>query len=434
MEQTATIRDELFAYMSKKDITINKFAEITGVHSGTLNRVMKGEQAFAMNHLEKVTKTLGLAEDYFYEKYVVECLYTFAPTWRRIRPFIERCADLDRMDCIERLVEGLLDDLNYAPMLFELAEELFEQKKWQAAAILYENVALSEKFQHSERLALCKFRLFTINTGDDPKQNLIQAALFEPYVDRLEEVYQLDALKYLLNTYSALGQWDKANQFANKMLKLAKIQYELLKKQYHQRDKSGESNKKAVYKYILYAELMISAIYENMGDYKTALRLIPNYTDFSWIREKDEEAQLTIKQFQEWGKANTYLYRLQDGQIEVLEEYVEYVSTQENEIFTALFKIVETANRYHWNVDHIIERFSDYIPNRDYYSVFTKRNKQIQDSSYTRFQNELAKYYLTRKHIDLDEISLAGAELTATFDAGRNVIKGKLSVEFEVEF
>ncbi|WP_150276007.1 transcriptional regulator [Paenibacillus tepidiphilus] len=433
MNQTAAIRDELFAYLDKESITVNKFAEITGIHSGTLNRVMKGEQAFAMIHLEKVTKTLGLAEDHFYNKYVDECLYTFAPTWRRIRPFIERCAELERLDCIERLVQGLLDDLAYAPMLFELAEELFDQKKWQAAAILYENVALSEKFQHSERLALCKFRLFTINTGDDPKQNLIQAALFEPYVDRLDEGYQLEAIKSLLNINGALNQYHKVIELADKMQSMAKIRYKL----HHQSTRKEEAvftNEKPIYKYILYANLMIAGAYEMMGQYKTALSMVPTYMDTNWIRENDAEAELTIRQFQEWGIANTFLYRLQDGQIEVLDDYVEYVATRENEIFTALYKIIETANRYHWNVDHIIERFSDYIPYRDYYSVFTKRNKQIQDSNYTRFQNELAKYYLTRKHIDLSEVSLAGADLTATFDAERNVIKGKLSVEFEVEF
>lgn len=91
--------------------------------------------------------------------------------------------------------------------------------------MLYESVAESEKYQHSERLALCQYRLFTIALGEDRDANLRAAVQFEGFVNRLDEVDQLDALKDLANTYSALRHWDKVMAMAKEMGNKATIQY-----------------------------------------------------------------------------------------------------------------------------------------------------------------------------------------------------------------
>lgn len=93
---------------------------------------------------------------------------------RRIRPFIIKCAVLGRLDCIERIVTRLLDNLSYVPALFDVAEELFVSKYHQAAALLYDNVSKAEKFQHSERLAFCRYRLFLVELGNDLEKTIEQ--------------------------------------------------------------------------------------------------------------------------------------------------------------------------------------------------------------------------------------------------------------------
>ncbi|MFD1903544.1 hypothetical protein ACFSQ7_04455 [Paenibacillus rhizoplanae] len=138
-----------------------------------------------------------------------------------------KCAELGRTDCIERLVENLLDNLTYVPMLYEVAEGLFQQGHWPAAALLYENVSASEKYQYSERLATCQYRLFQIALGDDQSTNLRAATLFESYVPRLNEADQLDGLKDLLEVYYSLQQWPKVDELAEKMLGLATLRYNL---------------------------------------------------------------------------------------------------------------------------------------------------------------------------------------------------------------
>ncbi|WNS42597.1 helix-turn-helix transcriptional regulator [Paenibacillus sp. MMS20-IR301] len=431
MKHTIKIRDEIAAYLSEHDLSNNQFAIICGIHSGTLSRVMKGQQALAMNHLIRITRAMGLAEDYFYGKYVDEIMVDSAPTWRRLRPFLLQCASLSRLDCIEAIVQNLLDNLLYVPLLFEVAEELYQQGHLQAAALIYENVGASEKYQHSERLALCQYRLFLMALGDDPHNNLIAAVLFENYVSKLDELNQLDALKQLAHTYSSLHQWQKVSELADELLRLASLQYQLLKGGSRTAD-HGRVAQRPVYAYILYAQLLRANVLEECGDHKAALELIPVYMDAGWIREDDEEARRIIAQYQVWGTANIYLNRLMDGQIEVLDEYVEYISVRESEIFTALSKIVQSANRYNWNVDSILRRFAAYIPYRQYSSIFGVSNKLIMNDNYTRFCKELAAYYLSRRRYNNDDVSMRGVDLSVKLDNTQNVIRGTLSVDFEI--
>ncbi|WP_283657599.1 hypothetical protein [Paenibacillus sp. RC343] len=97
-----------------------------------------------------------------------------------------------------------------------MAEDFFKDGKHAAAAILYESVAISERKQYSERLALCQYRLFTINIGDDQNQNFEAACHFHPFVERLDEIDQLDALKGLANVYRSLRQWGKVDKTVQK--------------------------------------------------------------------------------------------------------------------------------------------------------------------------------------------------------------------------
>jgi hypothetical protein len=43
--------------------------------------------------------------------------------WRRIGPLLLRCADLDKLDSIQRIARHIMENLMYAPLLFDTAEE-----------------------------------------------------------------------------------------------------------------------------------------------------------------------------------------------------------------------------------------------------------------------------------------------------------------------
>ncbi|MEK3791682.1 helix-turn-helix transcriptional regulator [Paenibacillus sp. FSL R7-0204] len=417
------IRDQLALYLSQKGMPINQFSGQSGINSGTLSRILSGHQPIAMNHLERITKAMDLPEDHFYSFYVDECFYFSSPTWRRLRPFLVRSAELGRLDCVEQVVQNLLENLVYAPMLFEVAEGLFQEGLWQAAELLYKNVSVSEKYQNSERLALCQYRLFRIAIGDDQTRNLQAAYIFEGYLDRLDEADQLDGVNHLGHVYGSMNQWHKVDELAKKMLQLATLRYNL-QRQSNRRESDEKKTEKPLYFYILYAQLIRSTVCEELGDFNSALDWVSLYMDGNWIQENNEEVKRTVAQFQEWGTANRLLYRVMGGQYEALSDYVAYISDRPDEIFIALYNIILSANRYDWNVDSILERFAAYLPCRTNLAEYgILHNKQIITNQYTQFLAELAAYYLNNKRKEGIGFILQSLESSARINNESNVIK-----------
>lgn len=333
-----------------------------------------------------------------------------------------RSAELGRLDCIEQVVQQLLEKLTYAPMLFEVAEGLFQEGQWQAAALLYKNVSDCEKYQNSERLAVCQYRLFRIALGDDQTRNLQAAHIFECYLNRLDEADQLDGIKNLVNVYYSLHKWAKADKLAQDMLHLAMLRYNLQRKS-NRRMTDEKKPEKPLCFYIYYSHLMRASICEEHHDYTSALKFVTLYTDASWVSKDDEDARRTVAQFQEWGTANTLLYQVMSGQQEVLSEYVDHISPQSDEIFVALSNILTSANRYGWNVDYILERFANFIPYQTYATEFGGYNQQIMSDQHTKFLAELAAYHLHNKRKEGIQFIIQSLESSARINNESTAIK-----------
>ncbi|MDQ0089997.1 transcriptional regulator with XRE-family HTH domain [Paenibacillus anaericanus] len=400
MIQVTTIGFELEDYLKRYCITINQFAEISGVNSGTISSIIKGIRPTSILQLDRITEGMGLEKGSFYDLYVDECFNHPKLNWRRLRPLIYRCAELDKLDCIERVLGMMMDNISYGDVLFDTAEDLFKQGKREAAGLLYEGVAESEKYQHSERLAICRYRMFNIALGDDQDANLQAAVQFETFVDRLDEVDQLDALKDLANTYNSLRRWDKLEKTAKEMGHKASIQYKY---------RYGDLEKKKFFKeptmplfaYISYSHVLCSVVYDERKDYDTALQYVSLYSEFSWIKEESEEALQLVCRFKDWAEGNTYLYTFMKGDIKVLPEYISYIDQRKDEILPALFKIIQTANRYKFNVDDILTRFArEIVVYRDEQGNVGTYSPRIIEDRFTHFMAELAYYYLIKGEYD----------------------------------
>ncbi|APO48553.1 hypothetical protein BS614_30785 (plasmid) [Paenibacillus xylanexedens] len=397
----------------------SRFSELAGINSGTLSRILQGSRPISVRQLDSITKAMGLAEDFLFDAYVEEC-FAFFVSIRRIRPFILRCAELGRLDCIERIVPHVLDNLSYAPPLFDVAEELFASKHHQAAALLYDNVSKGEKFQHSERLALCRYRLFLIGLGTDLESNYRAAMVFEDYVNRLHEADQLDALKRLIDVLVTVHKWKRVDELAEEMLRISQIQYEL--------QHAGESEKKPekpIYFYILYGWLVRSAVCEEYKDYAGALRYVSLYAKADWIREDDEEARFLINQFVEWGKANTYLYQLWSGGADALHNYANFVADHPEEIFVALSNIVQAANQFGFDIDDILERFKAYTPFQAIEGRYGQYNKSILGEKYAQFLSDLGVYKFKKDPKNPGNainLILEGLDFSVKINSVRNMI------------
>ncbi|MFB8378189.1 helix-turn-helix domain-containing protein [Paenibacillus taichungensis] len=388
MSPLATIREQLDSYLKSNRMTLSHFAEASKVNPGTLSSILTGQRPISMQQLDRITAGMGHAEGYFYDLYIDECFVHASPDWRRLGPFLHRCAELEMQDCIEEVIQLMMDNLSYIPLLFDLAEEFFHAGKTKAAILLYECVAESERMQHSERLALCQYRLFSLNQNQNQHSNLLLAAQFEYFVDRLDERYQLDALNDLINAFGALREWGKVLQLAAKLKVKATIQYEMTG-----RRKPKEIRKQVIF-YVLYSDLSLGTAHFYLENYESALKHVELYSHSGWVRDPDEEEWFVIKQFQEWAEGNRFMYRLKAGEIQVLSDYITYISSREKEVFSALCEIVDAANRFEMNIDDVLEEYKAVITPAEQRSRFGTVNKQYVSDRYVGLLAGVAAYYL----------------------------------------
>ncbi|MHB0943211.1 transcriptional regulator [Paenibacillus sp. ALE1] len=399
MKITPTIRAELEQFLQQEGLTLSQFGQIAGMNRGIISSIVTGNKSMSINQLDRITEAMGLPEGHFYDLFIENYIIDTPPNMRRIEPFLFRCAELDKLDAIRRVVGAIMDNLLYSPKLFEIAEELLSQGRHEAALLLYEGVAEAERYQHSERLAVCQYRIFTIQIGDDQSRNIRAAAVFEAFVERLDEIDQLDALKDLANVYRSLRKWDKVDETAKKMKQKAKTQY-LLKHQHKNRE-CDEYKKlsRPLFVYISYADLLCAGVYEAQGDYNQALQYTYAYADLDWVKETDEDTQHWISLFQHWAQANVIVNKLLSGDMKVLNDYVEYIAassdTTDQDRVTQLLNIMMTANRYQIDVNDILQRFETDVNSLlqlpQFNDVYTQH---VIPEQFARLGYELAYYYL----------------------------------------
>ncbi|WP_251035863.1 XRE family transcriptional regulator [Paenibacillus sp. ISL-20] len=412
--------------MEKEKLSISSFAIKSGINSGTLSRFINGNQPLSVLSLDLITKAMNLEEGFFYPLYVNES----TPNWRRLGPFIMRCAELGKLYCIDQAVNLIIDNPAYSSLLFDSAEALFHKGNREAALIIYKKVAESEKHQHAERLGLCQYRIFTCSLNSDQEHNLNCTIQFEVYIKRLPEGVQLDALKDLTDTLLSLRKRNRAKHYAQEMGRISRMLYAQKHNKKRPHRKPIEPAK-ALFGYILYSDLLLGSIAADNDDYDQAICYLSCYEDQSWIIESDEAAERTKEQFREWARGNRYLYELMKGNIEVLEPYIEYISSKENEILRALFKIIQAANMYHFEFDEYLERFEnlirDHLKRREPVGSY---NEQLIDDRFAKFLTDVGMYYIRKGNIKKgSKYILDSLEFSYTINFEINIVRCSTTME-----
>lgn len=383
-----TIRSYLQQYLSSNQLSMNQFAILAGMNVGTISNIISGKRPVAVQYLDKLIKVMQCDSGFIYDIYIKECFESENPDWRRLGPLLRRCAELDKLNYIEKILKNMLDNLSYIPLLFDMAEEFRQQGKKDAAILLYQCISESERNQHSERLALCQYRLFMLKLGENEVNNLIVVTSFEPYIERLDEDYQLDAINEVINIHLSLRRWKNVEQHAANLLDKSTKHYKL-----YGRSNQKRTTIKPLLFYILYAYLIYGDVYYQLGEYEKALEYVDMYQNIDWVDHPLAEEEVVIRQFSEWAEANRYLYQLMGGHVEVLEDYVEYIAARESEIFVGVYYIVIAANKHHINIDSVIDRFKDYLSLKKQKNMFGGINNYLTLDRYTDFATELSLYY-----------------------------------------
>jgi transcriptional regulator with XRE-family HTH domain len=407
-------------YMKQNYLNGRQFAELIEVNPGTVTYFFNGQRIITVYNLDKLTEVMGYPEGHFYGQYIEDYLRDRTPNWRRIGPYLNRCVEIGKIDCFNTVVNILMEHSIYSNLLFEMAEKLFKQGNYALAETLYENIALSEEKQHSERLAVCQYRLFKIKFGKSQVDNYKVASQFEPFVDRLDEWEQLDALKDLANVYRPLRKWDQVELFAKEMEYKANLQYFSKKRE----NRNPTQLSRPLFVYITYSKLLLAEVCEGRKDFEGALRYTYEYADLSWVQEEDEETIYWKTLYSKWSKANIYTNKLLNGDCCVLREYTEFLKQNPDEIVTGLFNIVFAANRYNLNVDPILTDFRGKL--EAVFEVYPYRftNDLYKIDSYNTFLYELTCYYLNRsEHTQGLNILIHGLQNSIFLHNEINIVK-----------
>lgn len=374
--------------MKEHGYTFQYFSKLTKINVGTLSALVNGNRSLAMGQLDKITAGMGLPPDAFFDAYIEDFFLHSPPNWRRLKPFLYRCAELNRIDCIERVIGLTMDTLAYIPQLFETAEDFFTLNYYESSRILYKVIAESEKYQRSERLALCQYRLFLLSIGEDYTENVRAAAIFENYIDSLNEEIELDAIKDLATTYTRLKDWNRLNHLAEKLTIKAQAYYQYM---HHSSKKSSFilKTKQPLFSYILEGYYLRAKVCGHQRNYEMALYYTTLYGNLEWVEDHSEENQAWITYYKERATIETFQYKLMMGKIEVIPTYLDYISNKETEILPALVVIVQAANQYNFEIEPIIHRYQSYLLSLDV-------SQASLDDAYIAFFIELASFYVEK--------------------------------------
>ena len=396
MDYRMVLRAELEKAIAKTGCTLSQLKEKGGPHIGNLSACLRGRplRPISLKQLDKLTEVLGLPEGYYYEYYLAECFYQDRVAKPRMESFLFRCAELGKMEMIEKSIQILAEYPRYTELLFSVAENLYVGGYTWQSVFFYEAVIEGEKSNHSERIAISHYRIFRASIGADSEENYQAVIRFESFRNKLPEGMQLDALLQLTNVCYSLELWSKTLKFAEELRVLSNIVYqEELRKLNSNRPEPPIETERNLVVYYGKSYLMKSAALSKQVRYEEAKAYIKGYEDLSWFKILDDSGRKDVANFSQFAKLNRYCIELRLGNTDILDEFEHFLTYHPDRIPDSLLVIVEAANTHGFNIDHILERFADaYPPTSQKNVVFAQRH--------FRFHFQKALYHLNQKQYE----------------------------------
>ena len=387
-----TIRSEVETFMIEQGLTMQGFAERSGVNRGTLSAIINRNppRKISVRELDHITEGMNLPAGTFYPLYLEEYFVQSVPHWRRLRPYFLSCAELGRIDCIERLLGHLADDLSNIPEIFTTAELLFADGFKEASAAMYKVVIDCEKFNFSERLAISRYRLFKLSLGMDAEANLWAAIRFEPSRGWLPIDLQLDAIYELMKVYYSVHKWVQLEELSDELVSLAESVFSERKRPLEPGKRKTEplQLQRSLIHYFGQGYLSKGMMLQKKGLYEEAKTFIARYADLSWLMPENPQEQEEVAKYRVWAEANSLTQDILLGRTEVLEDYTDYLLSNPAEVLPGLVTILQAANKYDFLIDDILQKFTCEIEDFQQYKDSVTLERRM------RFSIQLSMYYL----------------------------------------
>ncbi|OUQ85181.1 DNA-binding protein [Brevibacillus brevis] len=389
-----SLRSEIERHRRECGYTLSKLGELTGINHGSLSEILNGNppRAMTIGQLDALAAVFGREPGWLYELYTEECITEGRISRPRLIPYLVRCAEVGRQDCIDEVVPKLLENPKNISTLFAVAEQLYEEGKQKQSVPFYEYVVENEKDSYSNQFVMSQYRLFRVVVqGTNSEENWKAVIRFDPYRRRLPENNQLDALLQLANVCYTIHKWREMDKYADELRELATIIYEdELRRRRSNKASEMLSTERHLVVYYGQAFLIKSIALEKQELYEEAKRYVDGYADLSWFELLDEIGQIEVQKFRSWATANLYTLNILMGNSDVIPDYIHFLSDHPKEVLSGLVTIVSAANQYGFSIDSIFEQFAEHIDR------FEDRQDAIGMSEHMQFRNEMAIYLFKR--------------------------------------
>ncbi|WP_163860387.1 helix-turn-helix transcriptional regulator [Paenibacillus elgii] len=386
------LRSEIELQLKLHGYSLTKLAELSRIPVGNLSSILslnEASRSMTIGQLDTLARVFNQAPGWLYELYPDECCSEERFSRKRLVPYLVRCAEVGRYDCIELIVSKLLDNQKNVSILFAVAERLFQNEWSNESAYFYNLVVDNEKDCFSEPFLMSQYRLFLISQGTNAEANQEAIVRFAPYRKRLSESLQLDALTKLVKVCFTLHKWGKVEQYADELIELATTQYELLKRGFSE----PMFERPLVYYYGM-GNLFKGVALERQGQYGQAAEYVRKYADLGWFEFLDEEGKKEVECFKIYSKANMYTLDVLMGKEAVIGEYVAYLTDHPEEILAGLVTILKSANKYGFCIDQVLRLFSERI---DHFDTF---QDMIGMDQHVRFRYQKALYEFSKERFN----------------------------------
>lgn len=389
-----TIRSEIEKNLSRSGHNLASFSKICGLNRGSLSAILHGNppKPMSLGQIDAIIKAFGFPDGWLYPLYVDECFNEEKVSRRRVEPFLIRCAELGKQQCIDETLNKLLEYPKSLDIVYSVADKLFNKGKVNESIFFYKVVAENESDSYSERLAISHFRIFrSMQSIVDTDEKLRAVITFGPFRGRLPEDMQLDGLLMLSQLCYALRRWVDMENFADELRTLANAVYrDQLRKSEGRRVEDLRTERPLIV-YYGHGYLLKATALTKQGKYEAAKKYTAGYADLSWFEMMNEEGREAVEHFRLFATANSFTLEMLEGNVSVLPEYTAFLADHPGEILVGLITIMDAANRHGFSADSVLSRFSREMLR---FEEFQEPNNV--DRVY-RLNYQVAMYLITRK-------------------------------------
>ncbi|MEK4345395.1 DNA-binding protein [Paenibacillus sp. FSL P4-0184] len=355
-----TIRSEIEKNLSRSGHNLASFSKICGLNRGSLSAILHGNppKPMSLGQIDAIIKAFGFPDGWLYPLYVDECFNEEKVSRRRVEPFLIRCAELGKQQCIDETLNRLLEYPKSLDIVYSVADKLFNKGKIQESILFYKIVIENESDSYSERLAISHYRIFKYLQTLDMEEKLSAVISFSPFRRRLPENMQLDGLLMLTQLCFTLRRWGEMESYADELRALANAVYrqELRRSE----DKRTETlcTERPLVVYYGHGYLLKATALTKQGEYEAAKKYTAGYADLSWFEMLDEAGHQAVDKFRLFAIGNNFTLELLEGNVNVVPDYVAFLADHPGEILPGLIIIMESANLHKFSVDNVLTRFS----------------------------------------------------------------------------